>query len=82
MLSQAHRTNIVLNEVIVQEALKLSHLKTKRALIDTALKEYIANHKAKSNLDTFLDDMNGKSPFFDDYDYKAMRVNPHLPDED
>ena len=37
MLNSAHRTNIVLDENVVQEALKLSNLKTRRALIDACL---------------------------------------------
>ncbi|WP_423908459.1 type II toxin-antitoxin system VapB family antitoxin [Candidatus Spongiihabitans sp.] len=79
MLNTAHRTNIVLDESIVQEALKLSKLKTKRALIDTALREFISNHKPKNSMAALLKSLNGESPFYDDYDYKAMRVNPHLP---
>ncbi len=80
MLSTQHRTNIVLDEVVVQEALKLSNIKTKRALIDTALKEFVAKRK-KYDLNGLLQELNGESPFFDGYDYKALRVNPHLPEE-
>ena len=73
MLNTAHRTNIVLDENIVQEALKLSKLKTKRALIDTAIKEFIAKLKNQPNPNQALLDLQGCEPFFDDYDYKAMR---------
>ncbi len=77
MLNPAHRTNIVLDENIVQEALKLSKIKTKRALIDAALKEFIAKRKKPTIADLF-----GSKPFYEGYDYKALRINPHLPDED
>lgn len=81
MLNTAHRTNIVLNENIVQEALKLSKLKTKRAVIDVALKEFVANHKPQNSMAALLKSLDGESPFYKGYDYKALRVNPHLPKE-
>ena len=68
MLNSAHRTNIVLDENIVQEALKLSKLKTKRALIDTALREFVVSHKKPNIFDLF-----GIGGIDEDYDYKAMR---------
>ncbi|KAF3983517.1 MAG: type II toxin-antitoxin system VapB family antitoxin [Methylococcales symbiont of Hymedesmia sp. n. MRB-2018] len=74
MLSTAHRTNVVLDENIVQEALKLSQIKTKRALIDTALKEFIANHKKPNIMDLL-----GMGSIDKDYDYKALRGRDHLP---
>ena len=72
MLATNHRTNVVLDENIVQEALKLSNIKTKRALIDTAIREFIAKRK-KNSLADLLQELKGESPFYDDYDYKAMR---------
>ena len=39
------RTNIVLDDQLVEEAQALSHIKTKRELIDKALREFIANRK-------------------------------------
>ena len=68
MLNSAHRTNIVLDENIVQEALKLSKIKTKRALIDTALREFVISHKKPNILDLL-----GIGGIDEDYDYKAMR---------
>ena len=75
MLNTAHRTNIVLDENIVQEALKISKLKTRRTLIDTALREFVVSHKKPNILD-----LKGIGGIDEDYDYKALRVNPHLPD--
>ena len=76
-----HRTNIVLDNDLVQEALKLGNIKTKRELIDVALKEFMQNHRKTTTLDELLESLDGESPFFEGYDYKALRVNPHLPDE-
>lgn len=78
-----HRTNVVLDEEMMQEAMTIGRIKTKRALIDTAVKEFIAKRKKTPDVNQtlldLLDDLGGESPFYDDYDYKAMRVNPHLP---
>ncbi len=68
MQNNVHRTNIVLDENIVQEALKLSKIKTKRALIDTALKEFIKNHKKPDIHDLF-----GIGGIDKEYDHKALR---------
>lgn len=44
------RTNIELNEKLVNEAMKLTHLKTKKALVDYALKELVRKVKRKNLL--------------------------------
>jgi Arc/MetJ family transcription regulator len=62
------RTNVVLDDRLVAEALKVSHSKTKKALIDEALKEYVDNKKRMDLLD-----LSGKILFRKDYDYKSMR---------
>lgn len=62
------RTNIVLNDSLVEEAMRLSKVNTKEELINLALEEYIKNHKKKN-----LMELKGKISFDDDYDYKAMR---------
>ena len=62
------RTNVVLDDGLVAEALKVSHSKTKKALIHEALKEYVDNRKRLSLLD-----LSGKIQFRKSYDYKAMR---------
>ncbi len=62
------RTNIVLDETLVNEALKLSGVKTKKDIIHLALEEFIRNQKRKNLLDLF-----GKIEFKDHYDYKSMR---------
>ena len=63
------RTNIVLNDELVEEAFVYSQtISTKRALIETALREYVNNRKRKN-----IRDLKGKIKFRDDYDYKSMR---------
>jgi Arc/MetJ family transcription regulator len=63
------RTNIVLDDEFIKEAMRLSHAKTKKALIHDALKEYVENRKRMN-----LQDLAGKISFAKDYDYKSMRT--------
>ena len=63
------RTNIVLDEQLVNEAFSLSGIKTKRELIYQALKEFVEYRK---RLD--LRDLKGMGGFQSDYDYKALRA--------
>jgi Arc/MetJ family transcription regulator len=44
------RTNIELDDVLVNQAIKLSKLKTKREVIQEALKSYVASMKKKQLL--------------------------------
>ncbi len=62
------RTNIVLNDKLVEEAFLYSQVTTKRELVECALKEFVENHKRKD-----LRNLAGKIQLRDDYDYKAMR---------
>ncbi|GMR04964.1 MAG: type II toxin-antitoxin system VapB family antitoxin [Thermodesulfobacteriota bacterium] len=45
------RTNIELDEKLVDEALKLTHIKTKKDLVNYALKELVSKMKRKKLLD-------------------------------
>ncbi|HOQ13227.1 MAG: hypothetical protein BWY23_02220 [Spirochaetes bacterium ADurb.Bin218] len=63
------RTNIVLDDELVKEAFKYSGgIRTKKELIETALREYVRHRKMKN-----LRDLKGKILFADGYDYKKMR---------
>ncbi len=44
------RTNIDLNDALIRQALKLSKIKTKREVVEEALKNYIAFLKRKQLL--------------------------------
>ena len=63
------RTNIVLDEKLVKEALELSTSTTKKDLIHEALQLYIKFKKRKD-----IRELKGKIRFSDDYDYKRSRV--------
>jgi Arc/MetJ family transcription regulator len=45
------RTNIELDDVLVEQALKLSNIKTKKEVVQEALKNYVAWMKKKQLLD-------------------------------
>jgi Arc/MetJ family transcription regulator len=62
------RTNIVLDDKVMVEATKITGKRTKREVIDIALREFVQNHTRKN-----LSDLVGTIEFFDGYDYKAMR---------
>ncbi len=62
------RTNIVLDDALVAEALKLSNATTKKELVHEALKEFVENRKRLNLLD-----LAGKVEFAANYDYKALR---------
>jgi Arc/MetJ family transcription regulator len=62
------RTNVVIDDRLIKDALKLSKMKTKKELIHRALEEFIRNRK---RLD--LKEIRGKIRFAEDYNYKEMR---------
>jgi len=62
------RTNIVLEDKLVKEAMKLARMKTKKELVNQALKEFVENRKRLNLMDLF-----GKIEFAKNYDYKALR---------
>ncbi|OGW52533.1 MAG: hypothetical protein A2Y81_08410 [Nitrospirae bacterium RBG_13_43_8] len=63
------RTNIVLEESLVKEAMRLSRAKTKKELVNQALKEFVENRKRLN-----LMDLAGKIEFAKDYNYKLLRM--------
>ena len=62
------RTNIVLDDNLVNEAFKYSSVKTKKELIHIALKEFVEK-KRRLN----LMDLEGKIEFETGYNHKRMR---------
>jgi len=62
------RTNIVIDESLMQEAFRYSSLKTKKDIINLALKEFVENAKKLSLLD-----LRGKILFDDNYNHKELR---------
>jgi len=64
------RTNIVLDDSLVDEAFKYANeIHTKKELIEVALREFVNSRKIKN-----LKDLKGKIVFAEDYDYKKMRT--------
>jgi Arc/MetJ family transcription regulator len=63
------RTNVVIDDKLMEEALKISKAKTKKELIHQALKEFVEN---KKRLD--LKEIKGRIKFAGGYDYKKMRA--------
>lgn len=62
------RTNIVLDDELVREAQRLTGIRTKRKLVEEALKALITARRRLSLLD-----LEGRIRFCDGYDHKAMR---------
>jgi Arc/MetJ family transcription regulator len=62
------RTNIVLDDTLVEEAMILSGAKTKKELISNALREFVTARKRLNLLD-----LDGKIKFSEAYDYKRLR---------
>ena len=62
------RTNIVLDDALVEEAFSLTGLRTKRALIHLALSELVRQRRKKD-----LFELAGKLELSSDFDHKAMR---------
>lgn len=62
------RTNIVLDDALVDEAFSLTGVRTKRELVDLALREMVHRRKKKNLLD-----LAGKVSLRPDFDHKEMR---------
>lgn len=62
------RTNIVLDDKLVKEAMKLANVKTKREAVDVALRRFVQSGKQRKLLDLF-----STGGIRKDYDYKRAR---------
>ncbi|AFZ48535.1 Protein of unknown function DUF2191 [Cyanobacterium stanieri PCC 7202] len=67
------RTNIDLDDSLLEEAFRLTNVRTKKELVNMALKELI-RHRKKLN----LLDLSGKIEFREDYNYKELRNNENV----
>jgi Arc/MetJ family transcription regulator len=63
------RTNIVLDDKLVREAFRFSGARTKRELVDQALREFVQRHKRREMLELF-----GSDGIREDYDHKSLRA--------
>ena len=64
------RTNIVLDDDLIAEAIRVTGLKTKKDVVHEALRLLVAFRQRKSLLD-----LKGKIEFAPGYDYKALRTD-------
>jgi Arc/MetJ family transcription regulator len=67
------RTNIDLDDSLVEEAFRLTNVRTKKELINLALSELIRQRKKLNLLD-----LAGKIDFATDYDYQDLRNNRNV----
>jgi Arc/MetJ family transcription regulator len=61
-------TNLALDDSLLNEALEIGHLRTKKDTVTLALKEFIAKRKQFKILE-----LAGSIEYDENYDYKAMR---------
>ena len=64
-------TNLQIENDLIEEALKLGEHRTKRAVVEEALREYVQRRKQLKVLELF-----GAIEYDDDYDYKKQRQKP------
>ncbi|MCL5674571.1 MAG: type II toxin-antitoxin system VapB family antitoxin [Candidatus Omnitrophica bacterium] len=62
------RTNVVLDDRLMKEAIRYSGIKIKKALINKAIQDFVENYKRKD-----LRKLKGKIHFREDYNYKTLR---------
>ena len=62
------RTNIDIDDSLIDEVMRVANVKTKKEAVHLALEEFL---KVKKKKDLF--DLAGKIEFEKDYDYKALR---------
>ena len=61
-------TNLAIDEKLLEEALRVSGLKTKKSAVNEALREFIRRRKQKDIVSLF-----GKVAIKKEYDYKVAR---------
>lgn len=62
------RTNIDIDDALIDEVMRVANVKTKKEAVHLALEEFL---KVKKKKDLF--DLAGKVEFENNYDYKALR---------
>jgi len=62
------RTNIVIDDEIMRVAMELSGIRTKKGVVEQAMREFVARRTRKD-----LSELRGKLRFAEGYDYTAHR---------
>ena len=65
----AMRTNIVLNDPLVEETMRVTQSRSKREVVELALRELVARRRQRA-----LRDLVGRDPIDPDYDVRALRT--------
>ena len=63
------RTNIVLDDELIAEAMRLAGIKTRREMVDRALREYVSRHRQREILG-----LAGQGLIDPSYDVRAVRA--------
>lgn len=63
------RTNIVLDDELVAEAMRVTRARTKKEVVERALRELVAHHAQRA-----LRDLVGQELIDPDYDVRAVRA--------
>ncbi|MEI6054649.1 MAG: type II toxin-antitoxin system VapB family antitoxin [Lentisphaerota bacterium] len=61
-------TNLLLDDTLINQAVKIGHHRSKRAAVTAALNEYVAHKRQQDIKDLF-----GSMSFDESYDYKKAR---------
>jgi Arc/MetJ family transcription regulator len=64
------RTNIDLDDALLDEARRLTGIRTKRALVEEALRVLVASRRRRSLLD-----LEGRIVFAEGYDHRDLRAD-------
>ncbi|UFP96089.1 type II toxin-antitoxin system VapB family antitoxin [Gloeobacter morelensis] len=67
------RTNVELDDALLEEAFQLTNVRTKKELLHLALRELIRTRKKRNLLD-----LSGHIQFAEDFDPKALRVDRYV----
>ena len=61
-------SNIMVEDNIIERAMSVSGIKTKKEMVETALRAYVEFHSRRD-----LSELKGQIQFANGYDYKALR---------
>ena len=63
------RTNIELDDTLVEEAMRYAGVRTKKDLVHLALREFVARHRRRD-----VRELRGTVGIRSDYDHKRLRI--------
>ena len=62
------RTNIVIDDKVMADAMRIANLTTKKEVVERALREFIINHSRKD-----LSEIKGEIQFINGYNHRELR---------